>query len=446
MLLPPDLNDWLGEKHLARYISDVVESLDLTAVYRRYESRTGAGAPALDPRLLIKVLIYGYACGVRSSRKLEKACQEVVPFRVLSCQQSPDHDTINEFRRRHLEDVRHIFQQVLVMCQKAGLVKLAHVSLDGTKISASANKSKSRKYEQYLKSEEELREEIKQMFDEAEAIDAEEDRLYGKGNRGDELPLELQDPKKRLEFIRDQLAKMNAEAKDKKKKVEKEKEEKKREDKTWMEENGFKFERRSPTIPPTDDPGKIIKARRNPTDYDSRIMKHTQTGGYIQAYNAQALVDASSQVIVGADVFNQPSDKQLIRPMLEVLRENTGGNLPTFLSADNGYFSERDVVYVERQGIDPYIPPTEKDLGKRFIMVGRKKMTVTQFMREKLRSKTGRSIYKLRKTVAEPVFGQIKSARGFNRFLLRGLHKVRSEWQLAALAHNLCKLHLARGN
>lgn len=443
MLLAPDIKDWLPDRHLARYLGDVVESLDLTEIFESYATKGGVGAPPLNPKLLLKVILYGYCAGIRSSRKLEKACQEIIPFRVLSCDQMPDHDTINEFRRKHLGRLHGLFLQVLTLCQKSGLVKLAHVSLDGTKVKANAKKSKSRKYGDLLKSREELAEEIRRMFEEAEAIDEEEDRLYGKGNRGDELPPELADKKKRLELIQKLIKEVESEAKGRKQELVKEKETKKKEDKAWMDETGFKFERRSPTIPKSDNPGDIILARRNPTDYESRIMKESQTGGYIQAYNAQIMVDASSQVIVAADVFNKPSDKQLLRPMIEEMKKNTNGNVPDFLTADNGYFSERDIVYVEREGIDPYIPPTKDAKGKRTILVGSKKTTITEFMREKLESKTGRSLYKLRKTLPEPVFGQIKSARGFREFLLRGLDKVKGEWQLVVIAHNLCKLHVA---
>jgi transposase len=440
MLFAPDVREWLPSEHLAYFISDVVESMPLKEIYESYQSRHSRGAPPIDPRLLLKLIIYGYCSGTRSSRRIEKATYENVAFRVLACDEHPDHDSIASFRSRHIKALSQIFVDVLKLCQKAGLVKMGHVSLDGTKIKANANKSKSRHFEDLKKSEAELEKEVSSILAEAAEIDAEEDRKYGKGKRGEEMPKHLQDRKKRLQIVQDLVAKMEEEAKEKRREYAKEKAKKKTEDDAWMEESGTKIERRPPKNPTDKPTEEVITARRNPTDYDSCIMKESQTGGYIQGYNCQAAVDDKSQIILAVEVENQPNDKQLAPGMMEKVQANTGV-LPTFLTADNGYFSERDIVTLEKMGIDPYIPPTEKGEGKRKINASGGTRTITTFMRDKLESKTGASIYKLRKSTVEPVFGQIKEAKGFRSFLLRGLEKVRGEWELMALSHNLMKLH-----
>lgn len=443
LLFATDLREWLPESHLVHFISDVVESLDLAEIYKSYAPRDTRGAPPIDPRLMLKVLIYGYSVGIRSSRKLEKATYEDVGFRILCCDQHPDHDTIASFRKRHLKALHGLFVQVLRLCQEGGLVKLGHVSLDGTKIKANAKKSKSRTYTKLKKSERELTSEIDTILAEAQAVDAEEDRRYGK-RRGDELPERLQDLKNRREVIKELLGKIKKEAKSKRAEYKAEKKRKKQEDDDWFAETGERIESRPPNNPigkPIED---VVPARRNPTDYDSRVMKDHQTGGYIQAYNCQAVVDADSQVIVAVEVTNQTNDKQLAPTMMAAVKENTG-RFPETLTADAGYFSERDIISLEKSGIDPYIPPTIKSKGKRTINVGRnlRRTTVTGFMREKLSSKTGERIYRARKTIVEPVFGQLKAQRNFRQFLLRGQSQVRGEWQLAAICHNLGKLHRA---
>jgi len=445
MLFGPDVREWLSDAHPSHFISDVVEKLDLTKIYKSYESKGLRGAPPIDPRLLLKIMIYGYSIGTRSSRKLEKATYEDVAFRILSCDQHPDHDTIAAFRRRHIKSIHGIFLQVLTLCQEAGLVKMGHVSLDGTKVKASANKSKSRNYEQAKKSQEELNAEIRAALTDAKNTDAAEDKKYGKGRRGDELPLRLKNSASRKIIIDQLLAKIEVEATQRCREYVDEKAEKKKEDDLWMEENGEKFERRPPVNPNGKSVAEIVPARRNPTDYDSRIMKEHQSGGHIQGYNCQAAVDADSQVIVAAEVTNQVNDKQLAPKMMAEVEKNTG-KTPKIMTADNGYFSERDIVNLEKMGIDPYIPPTSNTIGKRHINVGQqcRRLTVTAFMREKLNSKTGGDIYRKRKTITEPVFGQLKEARRFRTFLLRGTEKVRGEWQLMAICHNLGKLHKAK--
>ncbi len=443
-LLPPDMKDWLSENHLSYFISELVDHMDLTEIYGDYMNTRGK--PAFDPRLLLKLLIYGYCVNVRSSRKIEKKTFEDIPFRVLAADQHPDHDTISEFRRRHLSSFSVLFLQVLEVAKKAGLVKAGHISLDGTKVKANAKKSKSRKYSEMLKTTEDLETEIAQILAEAEETDRREDKLYGKGKTGEELPKKLLDKKKRKALIEKLIRETEAEAEDRGRELREEKKRKAQQDSRWEEETGQKIERRPPTAPPEGEPAPITEARRNPTDFESRIMKDSQTGGYIQGYNCQAAVDADSQVIVAADVVNNTNDKQLLVPMMDQVKSNIGLD-PQTATADNGYYSERDIVSLMERGIDPYVPPTKNTKGKRRIPVGRngKKRTVTEHMRDKLETKTGHEIYKTRKSITEPVFGQIKEQMGFRSFLLRGLEKAKAEWQLIAMGHNIRKIYRALG-
>lgn len=438
-LLPPSLREWLPEGHLAYFVSDIVESLDLSDVVSSYEGKTGAGAPAMDPKLMLKLLIYGYCIGVRSSRKIERASYEDVAFRLLAADQHPDHDTIAYFRRRHLEALNELFVQVLRLCQKAGLVKLGYVALDGTKVKAFANKSKSRTYEQLMKSKGELEKEVEKILCEAEEEDQREDKKYGRGKRADELPEELQNPTRRLEKIRQLLKKIEAEAQDEKNRIEEEKKRKQIEDRQWEEETGQKVPARYPQVPGVGKKPLITESRRNPTDFDSRIMKEQSSGGFIQAYNCQAVVDKQSQIIVAQQVVNQVNDKQLAPLMMEKVRRNVN-ELPRRLAADKDYFSERDIGAIEKSGVSCYIPPREKTEGKRRTSSG---ITIVEQMRQKLSGGTGKCFYRLRKTVVEPVFGQIKERQRFRQFLLRGIDKVAGEWALVTLSHNLQKLHLA---
>lgn len=437
LLLPPSLREWLPEGHLAYFVSDTVEELDLCDFESSYQSRTGAGAPATDPRMLLKLILYGYCLGVRSSRKIERATHENVAFRFLSADQHPDHDTIASFRARHTGAIDGVFLQVLKLCQAAGLVKLGYVALDGTKIKANANKSKSRTYIQLMKSEEELKEMISEMLRDAEETDRLEDEKYGKGKRGDELPEEFQTHEKRQKKIRELLKQIEAEAQDEKVKIEEESKLKRLEDKQWEADTGQKIEGRYPQMPGVGKKPLISCARRNPTDFDSRIMKEQSSGGFIQAYNCQAIVDKKAQIIVAQQVVNQGNDKQLAQMMLAKAEENLGAS-PKRLGADADYFSERDMVALERKGVTCYMPPKRGAEGKRVTANG---MTFTATMRNRLDEGIGKYFYRLRKMVVEPVFGQIKQRQAFRQFLLRGIDKVSAEWSLVTTCHNLQKLH-----
>jgi len=435
LLLPPSLNDWLPEDHLAFFIRDVVGELDLSAILKDYEGSKG-GQPPYNAGMMVRLLLYAYCVGVPSSRKIEKATHERVPFRVISANQHPDHDTICEFRKRHLEALSELFVQVLELCRKAGLVKLGAVALDGTKVRANASKHKAMSYGRMKKKREELEGEVAELMAKAEAVDAEEDARYGKGKRGDELPDELRFRKRRLLKIREAMAALEAEAKAEaeKKRAEMAEKEKRR------DEDGRPPRGRGPK-PPSEEPKD--SAQRNFTDPDSRIMKDGATKAFEQCYNCEAAVDADSQVIAAADVTQEANDKRQVVPMVEQVKSNTGGETPEKLAADSDFFSEENVRYLEGEGVDAHVATEKMKHGEKPPAArGRipKDITVKQRMARKLRTKKGRETYARRKSSVEPVFGQIKEVRGFRRFLLRGLEAVRAEWRLICLTHNLLKL------
>lgn len=444
LLLPQDMREWLPEGDLAYFIPDVVATLDLSAIYRTYDGSRG-GQPPFHPEMMVSLLLYAYCKGVPSSRKIEEATHQVVGFRVVSADQHPDHDTISEFRKRHLKALAALFVQVLQLCREAGLVALGHVALDGTKVRANASKHKAMSYERMEAKEKELEAEVKRLLELAEKTDAEEDALYGKGKRGDELPEELKFRKTRLAKIREakKALEERARAAAEQKRAERAEEETKR---------GACGEKRKGPAPKEISDAPEPKAQINFTDPESRIMKDGATHSFEQCYNGQAVVDGQSQIIVAAAVTQEANDKQQVAPMVEKMKENLGGlrraqssrDKPKELSADNGYFSEDNVTYVEKEKIEPFLATGrqkhgEKVLGPRGRMP--KNTTVKERMARKLRTLRGRGAYKKRKEIVEPVFGQIKGARGFWQFLLRGLRNVSAEWDLICLTHNLLKLH-----
>ncbi len=409
LLMPASLRDWLPEDHLAYFISDVVDHLDLEDIMARYEVEE-RGYPPYHPRMMVKVLLYAYCIGVPSSRKIAKRLEEDVAFRVLSANNTPDFRTISDFRKHHLKALAGLFVQVLQLCRRAGLVKLGHVALDGTKLKANASKHKAMSYGRMKQEEARLEEEVKRLLKEAEAVDEEEDRRYGKDKRGDELPRELARRESRLKKIREAKAALEAEA---------------------LEQT------------------KVVgdKKQRNFTDPDSRIMLSSDKS-FIQAYNCQAAVDSQSQVVVACEATNQASDKPQLKPMLAQVKANAGDK-PKKLSADAGYFSEENLKLMEREGVEAYIPPDKQRHTETSPSAPRgripKGLSLKERMRRKLRTKKGQGIYSKRKVSVEPVFGQIKQARSFRQFLLRGLKKVSAEWRLICLTHNLLKLYTTRG-
>lgn len=435
-LLPPSPLDWLPEGHLARFILELVKELDLTSIYAHYE-RELRGYPPHHPLMMVALLLYGYCVGVPSSRKIERKTHEDVAFRVISGGEHPDHTRISEFRRVHLEALAELFVQVLKLCQKAGLVKLGAVALDGTKVKANASKHKAMSYDRMQADEQRLREKVAELLASAEKIDAAEDAEYGAGRKGDELPEELQRAQNRLKKIREAKAALEAEAKQGKA------EEQAAKDNDDPPPGARETRLPKHKVPTTAEGNPTDKAQRNFTDPDSRIMK---TGdGYVQGYNCQVVVDAAHQIIVAEAVTNQPPDPEHLVPLLVKTVDNCGAK-PEKLIGDAGYFSENNVCESQKWGIDPYIATGRQRHGKTPAPVrGRAPsgMTVKEAMARKLATKAGKAVYSRRKTIVEPVFGQIKEARGFRRFLLRGLEKVRGEWSLVTLTHNLLKLHRA---
>lgn len=425
--------DWVPEGHLARFILDVVEQLELTSIFDYYE-REQRGYPPHHPQMMVALLLYAYCVGVPSSRKVEKRCYEDVAFRLLTGNTQPDHTCISEFRRIHLEGLAALFLQVLKLCGKAGLVKLGHVALDGTKVKANASKHKAMSYEHMKKKDDELKAKIAELLRQAEETDADEDTRFGKDRRGDELPTELARAESRRARIRELKAELEAEAKAQKEAAAK--------DDSDDDSPPAPTPLPSHQIPTKADGTPTDKAQRNFTDADSRIMK---TGdGFVQGYNAQAAVDEAHQIIVGQALTNQPPDVEHLLPMLEEVVANCG-RAPDETSADAGYFSESNVLGAMERGVDPHIAIGRRKHGEPSPTVrgrSKKDLTFKELMARKLATKRGAKIYSRRKVIVEPVFGQIKN-RGFRQFLLRGLAKVRGEWSLITLSHNLLKLHVA---
>ncbi len=416
LLMPVALQEWLPPDHLVYFIDDVVEHVELSAIMKRYEAEE-RGYPPYHPRMMVKLLLYAYCIGVPSSRKIEKRLHEDIAFKVLAANNTPDFKTIADFRKNHLEALAGIFVEVLKLCQKAGLVKLGHVSLDGTKVKANASKHKAMSYGRMKQEEERLEAEMKDLLRRAQVVDEAEDSQYGRDKRGDELPRELAFRGSRLAKIREAKAALEAEA---------------REEAEQARVEG----KRHPGVP--DD-----KAQRNFTDPESRIMPAPGGKHFEQAYNAQAAVDSANQVIVAAELTNQPSDKGQAEPMMQAVKANTG-QLPRQMSADAGYFSSDAVSNLTAEGIDVYMPPDKTRHGSVLPPAPRgripKDLSIIDRMRRKLRTRRGRKRYALRMATVEPVFGQTKQVRGFRQFLLRGLSKVRSEWQIICTGHNLLKL------
>jgi transposase len=435
LLLPPDMARWLPEDHLVYFIRDVERQLDLSAIYGSYDGTQG-GNPAYDPGMMTTLLIYAYCVGVVSSRKIERATYESIPFRVLTADQHPDHDTIAEFRRRHLEALAALFVQVLRLCRKAGLVKLGHVSLDGTKVRANASKHKAMSYGRMEKSVVELEGEVKRLLAEAEGTDTAEDNRYGRGRQDEALPEELRFKQSRLAKIKEAKEALEQEAREGAE-AQRLEQAKKREDRDASGDHRG----RPPKVPSERPEG---KAQRNFTDPDSRIMKDGATKAFEQCYNCQAAVDGDSQVIVATRVSQETNDKKELKPVVETLKKNLDGAKPRQMTTDNGYFSENNVTYLAEEQIDGYLATGRIKHGDQLPRAPRgripKEASIKERMARKLRTVKGRAIYAKRKEISEPVFGQIKHVRGFRQFLLRGVDRVCGEWDLICLGHNVLKL------
>ena len=442
LLMPPSLHDWLPEGHLARFIADVTEELDLGAIYRSYEG-DGRGMAAYQPLMMLRVLLYGYCRGVASSRKIEQATYEDVAFRFLSADTHPDHDTIAAFRKRHLDAIAGLFLQVLQLCQKAGLVKLGHVAIDGTKIKANASKHKAMSYDRMEETAQRLRQEVEELLRKAAATDEAEDAQYGKGKNGDELPAELARRESRLKKIREAKAELEQEAKEKAEKARVDAEAKIAERREQEAQTGKKAGGHDPQVPDPEQAKPEPKAQRNFTDPDSRIMPDgANKGSFVQGFNAQAAVDSQTQVIVAAEITQQTNDSQQLLPMIKQVVANTGAK-PIAVSADAGYWSEANVKDESVAGVDLHIATGRQKHGEKVAMATGpppEDATPKEAMAHKLRTEAGKSIYKMRKAIVEPVFGQIKERRGFRRFSFRGVGNVSLEWKLICLTGNILKL------
>jgi transposase len=428
-LLPASVQDYVPQDHLSRLIVALVrEELDLSGIIGSY--RSVLGQPPFDPRLMTALLLHAYASGLYSSRRIAKAAVERADFMMIVAGDPPDFRTISEFRRRHLKALSELFVQVLRLAEKAGLVKLGHVALDGTKIKANASKHKAMSYARMKRREAELQAEVDRWLAAAEAADRAEDRQHGE-RRGDELPDWVADKEKRLARLRAAKAALEAEAA-----AAAEAETRRRaEADTKRRAEGRKKNGRTPAPPPAEPDG---KAQRNFTDPDSRILKTKD--GFIQGYNAQAAVDGAAQIIVAHGLTQSTSDQDQLVPLIEAISATLGRN-PKEASADAGYCSEANLAALAGRAIKPYIATgrAKHPADAKRTITG----PLTKAMRDKLKRAGWRSRYRLRKQIVEPVFGHIKQARGFRQFLLRGIDKVTAEWALICTAHNLAKLAAA---
>jgi len=433
-LLPPSVDDWLPERHLARFVVEVVDRLDVSAMSRSYR---GTGSASYHPALLLGILVYGYATGVFSSRKLERATYDSVAFRFIAANDHPDHDTIATFRRRFLKEIEGLFVKVLELAREMGMLKMGTVALDGTKIHANASRHSALSYEHAGKIEAQLKAEVAELLAQAEAADAAD------VPDGMSIPDELARREERLAKLAEARARIEARAKERFEREKTEHEARLAAREAKAEATGKKPGGKPPQPPvegarPTD--------QINLTDEASRIMP-VAGGGFEQCYNAQAVVAAGSLLVVAAQVVQAPNDKQQIEPMLDkiaALPEQLGR--PETLLADNGYFSEANVALCAAAQIDPMIALGRQShypsLSERFAEAppAPEKPTPLEAMSHRLQTPAGKKLYALRKQTPEPVFGIIKSVMGFRQFLLRGLDNVQGEWTLVTMAWNMKRM------
>ena len=422
-LLPPSLRDWLPEDHLCHFISDTVDQLDIGSIVEKYRS-AGSGNVAYHPRLMLKLLIYGYSTGVFSSRKIARHIEENVAFRVLAAGHSPSHRSLCRFRQQHIAEFQELFVQVVQIAAASGLVKMGTLAIDGTKIKANSSKHKAMSYGRMKEEEERLVGEIDALVKAAGDVDKLEDAEFGANFRGDELPEELRRREDRLQVIQD--AKKRLEERKREEDAEKIEAEKEA-NKSGKKRKGR--QRKHPLGEPKD------SDQENFTDPDSRIMKDG-SGAFEQCYNAQAAVDSDEQIVVAAGITQCAADNGELLPMLDGAIENSEMD-PGQLLADSGYKSEDNFKELESREIDAYIP-----LGRegRNQGIGPDK-PASQRMQHKLKTKRGRRRYAKRKHIAESPFGWIKRCLGFRAFSMRGLANVTGEWALVCLALNLSRMN-----
>ena len=440
-LLPPNLQDWLPENHLARFIAELVSELDLSAILDEYERGDGRGKCAYHPEMMTRLLLYAYAVGQPSSRQIERASYTDLAYRYLAANQHPDHDTIANFRQRHLTALAALFVQVLRLCQKAGLVKLGHVAIDGTKMKAQASRHRSLSHARLSEKEKFWQEQIAELLAKAAAADtAEAKQANGDGT----LPPDLAHAQGRLAKIRAAKEALEKEAQQKLAEA--------AAAHTGAGRPPGRAKKSASPRPPVE-PEVYSKNKRaysrakknaaaptstyNFTDPDSRIMRDGATKANVQAYNAQAAVDDHAQIIVAAAITQEVNDKQQLSPMLAAVEANTGQK-PALTTADNGYWDSQDVAAVEKNGFAVLVPPQSDPDGEPTGTSPRG--PVAEAMRARLATDEGRAQYKRRQGTVEPVFGTTKQARGYRQFALRGKAKVACEWQLICLTHNLRKL------
>ena len=413
LLLPASLREWLPDDHLAYFVSDVVDQLDLSAIESVYEEED-RGQPPYHPRMMTKILLYGYCVGVFSSRRIQKRLVEDVAFRVLAAGNQPDFRTIADFRKLHLKALEELFQQMLRLTLETGMMKLGRVALDGSKVKANASKHKAMSYGRMKETEKRLREEVRKLLNQAEAADQEEDSRYGRDRRGDELPEELQRRETRMARIREAKRALEERAREQAK------------------SKGKDPEKAQPTK----------KAQYNFTDPESRMLKGAD--GFLQGYNTQIAVEPVFQLIVGQRVTQAANDKQQMVPLVEAI-EKQSGQKPEGVVADSGYCSDENLKYLVRKRIEGFVATGKQKHGERREPCQRgplpREASRVERMERKLETKVGAAVYATRKFIVEPVFGQIKQARGFRQFLLRGIEKVRGEWALICMTHNILKFH-----
>ena len=403
----------MPDGHLAYFVSDVVDQLDLAAIESVYEEDE-RGQPPYHPRMMTKILLYGYCVGVFSSRKIQKRLVEDVAFRVLAAGNQPDFRTIADFRKLHLKALEELFQQMLRLTLETGALKLGQVAMDGSKFQANASKHKAMSYGRMEETEKRLRGEVRKLLSQAEAADREEDKRYGRDRRGEELPEELQRRETRIARIR--------------------------EAKEALEERAREQARKEGKDPEAAKP--TAKTQYNFTDPESRILKGGD--GFVQGYNTQIAVEPAFQLIVGQRVTQAANDKQQLVPLVETI-EQQSGQKPQGVLVDSGYCSEENLKYLDQRRIEGFVATEKQKHAQRneSCKPGPLPMGASRVerMERKLQTKVGAAVYARRKCIVEPAFGQIKQARGFRQFLLRGLEKVRGEWALICMTHNILKFH-----
>jgi transposase len=439
LLLPPSLQDWLPENHLARFVADVVHQLDLKEIYDCYERKDGRGLAAYHPEMLTRLLLYGYSIGEPSSRRIEQATYDNVAFRYLAADQHPDHDTIASFRQQHLECLGQLFLQALQLCRKAGLVKLGHVAIDGTKLEANASKHKSMSYEKLTEEEQYWKQKVDEMLRRAGDVDEAEGR--DEQQLCTALPAGLDRAQSRLKRLEQAKRELEQEAQQQLEEAQR----------AWSsrEKRGRPRKGEEPRLHTKEchkERKRYYRALRNVrrpsraqnlTDSDSRQMHDNGRGCIVQGYNAQLAVDSETQVIVAADVTQQVLDRGQLLTMMESAEHNLGQR-PDVITADAGYWDTEMVQEAIRSGVQVLVPPD----GAATLKTRQPRQMANNPLAQRMRADlaTHAALYRMRQVIVEPVIGYIKAVRGFRRFALRGLNCVRAEWRIICTAHNLLKL------